>query len=600
MRDLFLLRCAGTAEKLLLMRFIKFSALFLGVLALATCSVAPRATSFKERREALQARNENARGYADFLRARYASLTNDPHQAALFYAGATKSNPYDRDILERAVFTSLISGQVDIATATAKEAKPETVAQTSLPRLVLGVDALKNGKAKRAERLLLPETSSLFNDTVARNLIAWTLVDSEDIETALAILETSQTGDSLFDGLAGSTRGFIQLHTGDDAGALKTFEDMWQAKIRLASTTEYHARLLARAGDRDRAAAILEHFSTRIGQNAAIETLLNQIDNGETIALNPPTLLQGAALSIYTPAAALAAQTDSDLSGVYFSLALSLDPNLDIARTLWGDALDNANRRDDAIAVLSDVPETSVFYATSRGQTAWALRREERNDAALETAREALAFAQDRNLKIQLGDLFRSLEQLDEAEQIFTEIIEEDATKDVEDWRLFYARGAAREQLERWPEAQADLVHANDIAPNQPAVLNYLGYSWIDRGINLEEGFDMIQRAVALRPNAGFIVDSLGWAHFKLGNFAEAVKHLERAVELSPTEATINDHLGDAYWRMDRRLEAGFQWNRALRLEPESTDASLLKAKVEKGLDQANAQFQAQTKTQTD
>jgi len=215
-------------------------------------------------------------------------------------------------------------------------------------------------------------------------------------------------------------------------------------------------------------------------------------------------------LSIYTPAAALATQTRNDLSGVYFALALDLDPNLDIARTLWADALDNANRRDEAIALLTAVPETSLFYATSRGQIAWAQRREEENEAALQTARAALAAAPDRNLKIQLGDLFRSLDQIKEAERIFTEIIDDDAENDFEDWRIFYARGTVREQSGTWTEAKADLTHANEVAPNQPALLNYLGYALIDRGEELEKGFDMIQRAALMRPNSGAIIDSLG------------------------------------------------------------------------------------------
>lgn len=566
------------------MKWIGLSALAFGFFALATCSVFPQSSGLAERREAFVTRQNNALGYADFLRARYASLTNDPQQAALFYSGAAQRNPNDQDLLERAVFTALVSGRTDAAISTAKQARPGTLARTSLPRLVLGIDALKNRKARETERLLLPETSSLFNDTISRNLIAWARVQSGDTQAALNILQVSQSSDSLLDGLSLSTRAFILLHEGDDAGALEAFQTMWDGDIRLASTTEYHARLLARAGDRDEAARILRYFSHRIGQNAAIEALLAKVEAGAPISLGSISLLQGAALSVYTPAAALAAQTHSDLSGVYFALALWLDPDLHIARTLWGNALDQANRRDDAITILNMVPEASVFYATARGQIAWAQRREGRNEDALATARQALDAAKDRNLKIQLGDLFRSLEQYTDAERIFTEIIDADAANDHEDWRLFYARGAAREQLDRWEEAEADLVRANEIAPNQPALLNYLGYSWIDRGINLEQGFDLIQRALALEPNSGFIVDSLGWAHFKLGNYEDAVTHLERAVELSPVEPKLNEHLGDAYWRVGRKLEAGYQWNRVLRLDPDSKHAAAINDKIINGL----------------
>ena len=235
-----------------------------------------------------------------------------------------------------------------------------------------------------------------------------------------------------------------------------------------------------------------------------------------------------------------------------------------------------------------EVPESSVFYSTARGQLAWALRREGRNEDALRTASEALELSADRNLKIQLGDLFRSLEYLDQAAQIFTEVINEDAEANTKDWRLYYARGAIREQLDMWPEGEADLLIALDLAPRQPALLNYLGYSWIDRGERLEQSLEMIETAVALRPNAGFIVDSLGWAHYQLGDYEQAVEHLERAVELSPSDADLNYHLGHAYWQVGRKTEAKFQWIRVLKIDPDHEDAEAIRAKLENGLPQTN------------
>lgn len=577
------------------MKHFCLATLILAALCLSACTVAPASNDASERRAAIAERNASARGYSEFLRARYAALTNDPHQAAMYYRKAALSNPHDHDLLERAVFTSLISGDVEAAIDTAQEAPSPVLAQTSLPRIVLGTNALKKSRSGRVRQVLQSDTSSLFNDTIATGLVAWAVMDDHGLEAALQVLNSTEADDSLLDGLTHSTRGMLQLHSKQDDAALSTFQTMWKDGVRLASTTEYMARLLHRSGEEDEAIRVLKVFSTRVGQNAAIEALLQDMRNGEAITLDRPSLVEGAALAIYTPAAALATQTDSDLAGVYFALALELDPNLHVARTLWGDALDNANRRDDAIEILTAVPESSAFFSTSRGQIAWALRREDRNDDALTTAREALSSASDRNLKIQLGDLFRSLDQLPEAEQIFTEIIDADTEQGVQDWRLFYARGAAREQMDRWTEAETDLLAALELAPDQPALLNYLGYSWIDRGERLTEGFDMIKRAVALRPNAGFIVDSLGWAYYKLGDYNKAVTHLERAVELSPSEAVLNEHLGDAYWRVGRRLEAGFQWSRAIRLEPESDNVILLEAKLETGLDQARALVASRT-----
>ena len=255
-----------------------------------------------------------------------------------------------------------------------------------------------------------------------------------------------------------STRAFIQLNKEDFDGALTTLEGIWDARIFQATTAEYYARLLASKGETDKAGRILRQFTTRIGQNAAIESLREDLDAGRSIAPDPLNFSRGVALSVYTPAAALAAQTRNDLSGVYFALALDMDPDLHIARTLWGDALDNANRRNDAIRILESVPDTSVFYATARGQIAWALRRENLNDEALKTAKTALAASPDRNLKIQLGDLLRSLGNLDEAEAVFTELIDADLADEQEDWRILFARGSVREQLDQWKAGEADLL----------------------------------------------------------------------------------------------------------------------------------------------
>lgn len=564
----------------------------LGLILLCGCVAAPVAPDAAARRTAEIERAMAARSYADFLQGRYAALTNDPQRAAMAYQAVSGDNPGSAELLERAVFSALIAGQAPAAIRTARSAPAATLNETALPRLALGLDDLSRAPGwKRAAASLAFASGSPFNDMIARHARAWAAYNSGGLSASARILADQDEGDVLVSGLSGATLALIQLHAGSDDAALETFERIWASGLRLAVATEYHARLLHAAGRTGDAIDRLAMFGDEIGQNAAIEALLADLRAGRPVGTVRPSLAEGAALSVYIPAAALAARTETDLAGVYFALALHLDPGLHVARTLWGDALDRAGRREDAIAILESVPESSVFHATARGQIAWALRRMDRNEEALAVASEALEAAPDRNLKIQLGDLFRSLGKHDEAERIFGEIIEADAAAGREDWRLLYARGAARQELGRWPEAEQDLLGALEQAPDEPALLNYLGYSWIDRGENLEDGFYLIERAVQLRPDAGYIVDSLGWAYYRLGRYEEAVEQLERAVELSPGEPVLNDHLGDAYWRVGRTLEAGFQWNRALTLAPEAEDAALLHAKLETGLDNALARL---------
>src|ERR1700761_8499356 len=148
----------------------------------------------------------------------------------------------------------------------------------------------------------------------------------------------------------------------------------------------------------------------------------------------------------------------------------------------------------------------------------------------------------------------------------------------------YYYRGICEERSHQWPKAEADMKKALELQPDQPHVLNYLGYSWIDQGVNLDEGMKMIKRAVEQRPDDGYIVDSLGWAYFRIGNYEEAVKNLERAIDLKPEDPTINDHLGDAYWKVGRTLEAKFQWAHARDLKPEPEDLPKIEAKIKNGL----------------
>lgn len=183
-----------------------------------------------------------------------------------------------------------------------------------------------------------------------------------------------------------------------------------------------------------------------------------------------------------------------------------------------------------------------------------------------------------------LGNILRSRKQYADAVDVYNRAINLIPKPDRRHWVYFYARGTSYERLKNWPTAEADLKKALELYPDQPLVLNYLGYSWVDQGINLDEGMRLIERAVAVKPDDGYIVDSLGWAHFKRGNYAEAVRYLERAVELRPDDPVLNDHLGDALWKVGREREARFQWDQSLTLKPEPEDALKTRRKIDDGL----------------
>nr|WP_255542786.1 tetratricopeptide repeat protein [Azospirillum sp. INR13] len=221
------------------------------------------------------------------------------------------------------------------------------------------------------------------------------------------------------------------------------------------------------------------------------------------------------------------------------------------ARMREADSLARMNRNDDAIAVLK----------------ALSAERPERTDAVT-----------------RLGDIYRYAKRYDEAIPAYTTALERIGAPQERHWPLLYARAMSYEKTKQWPQAEADLQTALTLRPDEASLLNFLGYSWIDRGEHLDKARAMVERAVELRPRDGYIVDSLGWALYKLGDFEGAVAKLERAVELKPGDPTINDHLGDAYWRAGRRNEARFQWMRALRNADEDTDKAGIQAKLDEGL----------------
>ena len=270
----------------------------------------------------------------------------------------------------------------------------------------------------------------------------------------------------------------------------------------------------------------------------------------------------------------------------YANLALALDPELHAARVLIGELLQSQERHADAIAVYREVPEDSAYGWVVALRIAEELHELEQTDAAI-SGLEALAEAKPERFEpwYRIGNFERSRENWEVAAEAYEEAVARVGEIEERHWALLYFRGIAYERSKQWPEAEADFLKALELNPEQPYVLNYLAYSWVEHKTNLDQAEEMLLKAVELRPDDGYIVDSLGWVYYRLGRFEEAVQQLERAVELRPMDPTINDHLGDAYWRTGRLREAEVQWQRALSLNPtEEGQADKIRRKLEEGM----------------
>jgi tetratricopeptide (TPR) repeat protein len=273
---------------------------------------------------------------------------------------------------------------------------------------------------------------------------------------------------------------------------------------------------------------------------------------------------------------------------IYLRMSLFLEGENGLAIVTLADIFERLKQYDRALDVYDLVSARSPLHANAQIQSGLILEAMGRSDDALKQMQGIVAEEpKDIEALTALGNLQRARKDYAESAKTYSRVIDQLSAPGRGDWTLFYFRGISHERSKQWPLAEADFKKALELFPDQPLVLNYLGYSWVDQDVNLEEGLRLLRRAVQLRPDDGYIIDSLGWAHFRMGRFEEALRELERAIELKPGDPVINDHLGDVYWRVGRKLEAHFQWNHARDLKPEPEDLERILKKIESGLEDA-------------
>jgi tetratricopeptide (TPR) repeat protein len=525
-----------------------------------------------------------AEEYGDFLAARYAGMTGDAAEAANYYRRAFDRSPEDPEILERAAFSTLIAGEVETAVSLARGADPVITAESPSAQLALVIADIADGRNATALARLRTSQIGVINQDVASFLTAW-LTAETDVDGGVRLLSTPQ-GRRFPGGEPFYMQALVLAKAGRDQEALKAFGD--GARFQTGSSTMLvaaHARLLAATGDTAKAREVLGEAAARDVSSVEIDQLLAKLDAGRPVEPLRLSTKAGAASAIYLASAGGLARSSPELMTMRLSLALHVDPDFTPARLLLANALGDLDKTDRAIEMLQAVKADSPWYATARLGIASLNQSSEREAAAFIAAQEAVEASPSRSILLGAGDIFRAQKRWLDAERMYDEVVRADAASGREDWRPLFARATARERLGRWQDAEADAQKALKITPDRPELLNFLGYNWVDRNTHVEEGMKLIRQAVAARPDAGYIVDSLGWAHYRLGEYEQAVEELERAVSLSPGDAEIVSHLGDAYWRAGRPTEAGYEWRDALALKPDTELEAALKSRLEHGLD---------------
>jgi len=518
-----------------------------------------------------------------YLAARHAGQQRDAGAAAAFYGAALKRDPKNGDLLDRTFLSLLVDGDIEdsvkYAERIAQADKSDRVAQ-----LVLGVHALKHKQYAAARRDLAQSIRGPITDLTATLLSAWSMYGTGDSKGAIAAIDRLAGPDwyAIFKELHA---GMISDIAGNKKEAGKRLEHAYKLDGTALRVVEAYGSWLSRNASSKEALDVFETFDKALPRHPLVVEAMNQLKAGQKLPLLVSNAQAGAAEALYGLGASLGRRGGEDLGLVYLQLSLYLVPNHPLALLSLADLYESLKKPELAIKAYERVPANSPLHRNAAIQMASNLDALDRSDEAAKHL-EALVKEHPDDLEaiMALGNVLRGHKKFAECADVYTKGVDTLKQPEKANWVIFYFRGICYERSHQWPKAEADLKKALDLFPEQPHVLNYLGYSWVDQGVHLDEGMDMIKRAVQQRPDDGYIVDSLGWAYFRTGNYPEAVKQLERAIELKPEDPTINDHLGDAYWRIGRTLEAKFQWAHARDLKPDPEDLPKIEAKLKDGL----------------
>ena len=518
--------------------------------------------------------------YGAYLAARYAGASRDVDASARFYADALAFDPDSELISERAFLAALLAGDFAHADATAEAAAGDQGA-SRLARLYIDAADLAGARLTAPGETSGPDP---FSAMISQMIDAWALIDRR---RRAAARELAESVDTPF-----SVTGHLLVHRAlilEAAGDFDQAEQAYRAATLSLDLDDFTTVLLGEFLERrDRGAEARALYADRLAETPGredpeISAALARVEAGRR-APRFPAADEAAARALFAPAALLTSQAPVDYSALYLRIIQRLDPAFQRNTMALAQMLEELSLNTAAIETYRGAGE-GPFKAEAAINAAWLAFRSGDRSAALEQARTLAGETRREGPRLLLADMLRASGRCEEAAAIYDAVTERRRTSgEALDWRPLYYGGICRQTIEGWLAAEPYFLQALEIAPDEPRLLNHLGYNWIVIGSRPDEGFELVSRAAELEPANGAILDSLGWGHFKQGRIEEAVRWLERAVERSPSDPTINWHLGDAYAAAGRNLEARFQWRRALELDPDPREEALVGRRLELGL----------------
>jgi len=515
--------------------------------------------------------------YGLFLAGSSALVDGRNAEAVRFFEMAKAKGGDDPAVSERAFTAALMAGDIGKAALLAPDGPDATDQGKRMGRLTKAVEALALGKGKVAREILGSDGIGFPHRGAAALLAPWVAASIGDMEGAL--IKPTLRGDAGVDyfGQIGQAHLYERARRFDEAETNFKAMNGGDGGAEIAVTS--YGGFLERRGRRPEALALYDAALAQNGASPALRAArLRAASHRPPPAL--PTIQEGAAFGLLAPAAALISAKQSQIGLAYLRLALRLDSQRNDGWLMLGDVLQQQGDIEAARAAYQRPRPGSAEFSAAQSKLAWSYQSAGDKVEALKLARTAAATG-SRDGMLNLADLLAANDAFEEAISLWTPQI---AAQQSPDWRLYYARGRAYERTGRWKDAEEDLTQALRLRPDDAELLNYLGYAWIDRGERVPEALAMVEKAVAGNPRSGVIIDSLGWAHYRLGDFKKAVEILEQAIELEAGDPEINNHLGDAYWMVGRKDEAVFQWRRVLTLKPDDKNKADAEKKLASGL----------------
>ncbi len=494
----------------------------------------------------------------NYLAGQFAQRHKDWGKASEYMTSVLKREKADPSLEKHSMILYMAAGDADKSIQIAKNVLIEDP-QNILAVLFSSIDFLKKGDYKAAIEIY----DKIKDGNIAAFIVPVLKLWSQTAENKLGIDEITPNSFYAYQALLAG----IYLNKRDEA--LVFAKDGFKIEENDIRDLEKHADLFAIYGENDTALNIYKIVEKN---NFADDELIKKIallEKNESIesliklpVINSPK--DGAALVFQDMAEILLREMSDDSSTIFAQMALYLNPQLYKNYAIISEVYKRYDQYETAIETLQKIDSQSELYPAVQRQIAELYTEQNEDDEAIRILENLYKTNDDIDALIQIGDIYRYQETFKKAKKTYNEVLDKWKVVPEKYWHVYYARGMVLERLKEHKAAERDLQKALEFRPDNPYLLNYLGYSWVDQGINLEKSLDMITRAVAFKPNDGYITDSLGWVHYKMQQYKEAVPHLERAVELLPYDATINDHLGDVYWQVGRKNEAKFQWQRAL------------------------------------